>query len=64
MTPTEFHAIRKQLGLTQAQLAPLLGYGAAPRVSAIESGPKVPKQAALLMEAYRTGYRPKHWPLP
>lgn len=63
MTREEFRQARKSLGLTQAQIAPLLGYGHKERVSEIERGVSSPGDAVLLlMEAYLSGYRPKNWP--
>lgn len=65
MENDEFRAIRKRLGLTQAQLASVLGYVHLMQVSEIErsSNPKpVPRAIALLMMAYDEGYRPKDWP--
>ena len=63
MTPEEIHAARKQLGLSQPQLARLLGYGAPPRVAEIESGKRAPGEAvARLLRAYLDGYRPADWP--
>ena len=65
MDNDEFRAIRKRLGLTQAQLAAVLGYSHLMQVSEIEriSNPKpVPRAIALLMRAYDEGYRPKDWP--
>jgi len=66
MTNTEFKAIREQLGLTQAQLAAVLGYHGAMAVSVYEraTNPRpVPALLARLMEAYRDGYRPDNWPM-
>ena len=65
MDNDEFRAIRKRLGLTQAQLAAVLGYSHLMQVSEIVriSNPKpVPRAIALLMRAYDEGYRPKDWP--
>ena len=62
MTPAEFKQARKLLGLTAAQLADLMGYGAAPRIYEIEVRDAVPPQAARLMAAYLQGYRPADWP--
>ncbi|MEZ0212454.1 MAG: hypothetical protein ACAH27_05820 [Xanthobacteraceae bacterium] len=65
MTNLEFRDIRKQLGLTQAGLTDLLGYGAAVRISEFEreTNPRpVPHALGLLMTAYAEGYRPKGWP--
>lgn len=65
MTPSEFRKIRKSLGLTQAELSSYLGYGSAVRISEFERATNpvpVPRLLALLMEAYRDGYRPSDWP--
>ncbi|WP_199233070.1 helix-turn-helix domain-containing protein [Agrobacterium pusense] len=61
----EFRSIRKRLGLTQSQLAGVLGYSRPLQVSEIEreKNPKpVPRAIALLMRAYDEGYRPREWP--
>lgn len=59
MTPDEFRAIRKGLGLTQATLADWLGYGHRLRVTEIERGSMgISATLARLMVAYRDGYRP------
>jgi transcriptional regulator with XRE-family HTH domain len=53
MTPERFLAIRKQLDLTQAQLAMRLGYKHAYQISHYETGARpVPHLLALLMEAW------------
>ncbi|NZD50514.1 helix-turn-helix domain-containing protein [Rhizobium leguminosarum] len=65
MDNDEFRTIRTRLGLTQAQLAGVLGYLRSMQVSEIEreTNPKpVPRAVALLMRAYDEGYRPKDWP--
>lgn len=65
MDNDEFRAIRKRLGLTQAQLAAVLLYPRAMQVSEIErpTNPRpVPRHVALLMKAYDEGYRPEGWP--
>lgn len=52
MTPTEFRAARDEMGLTPAQMGAALGYaasGANVRISEIENGARVPRQAAILM---------------
>lgn len=65
MSPSEFRAIRLQLGLTQAGLARLLGYAHASRVAALEADVaskahrSVPPLLERLMRAYQAGYRPK-----
>jgi transcriptional regulator with XRE-family HTH domain len=66
MDNVEFKAIRKRLGLTQSQLAEVLGYQQLMQVSELErpTNPKpVPRAIALLMRAYDEGYRPKDWPV-
>jgi transcriptional regulator with XRE-family HTH domain len=62
MTPAEFKQARQMLGLSQAELAAVMGYGAQTRISEIESRSIVPEQAARLMQAYIAGYRPADWP--
>ena len=63
MTPAEIRQARVTLGLTPAEIAPLLGYGAASRISEIETGARNPSAAALrLLHAYLDGYRPPDWP--
>lgn len=65
MTNNEFRVIRQSLGLTQAQLAAVLRYEAPLTISTYEreTNPrKIPTHVALLMEAYRDGYRPSDWP--
>ena len=66
MTNDEFKEIRLRLGLTQAQLAAVLGYSIPMQVSELERdrNPKpVPRLVAMLMEAFDAGYRPKNWPI-
>lgn len=65
MTNHEFRAIRLRLGLTQAELARVLGYYGALHISNYEreTNPRpVPELLARLMIAYDEGYRPKDWP--
>lgn len=65
MTNNQFRAIRLKLGLTQAQLAEVLGYETALTISTYEreSNPRnIPHHVEMLMIAFRDGYRPKHWP--
>jgi predicted transcriptional regulator len=64
MTPEEFRTYRLALGLTQKQLAPLLGYKHTPRIAELESGVREPTACAvLLLRAYMSGYRPPDWPV-
>jgi len=66
MTPAEFTAARRHFGLSQTQLAEVMGYAAQPVISNIERGvfAAVPPLAARLMEAYMSDYRPPDWPDP
>lgn len=62
-TPAELRAARKSLGLTQGQLAGVLGVRQA-TVSDWERGKHSPDgPAARLIAAYAEGYRPQDWPL-
>lgn len=64
MTPSEVLQARLDLGLTQDQMAKLLGYGAKSRIAGIEAGRRQPgKSMVLLLEAYLAGYRPSGWPV-
>lgn len=66
MTPEAFRALRASLGLTQAQLASVLGYAFRENVAAMEhtggGSREVPPAIARLMRAYEAGYRPPDWP--
>jgi transcriptional regulator with XRE-family HTH domain len=65
MSGDELKAIRLRLGLTQRQLAQVLGYGHAMRISDFERGTNrvpIPHHIALLMDAIDKGYRPEGWP--
>lgn len=65
MTSFEFAEIRKRLGLTQVQLAPLLDLGSLMRVSELEraTNPRpIPKYIARIMNAMDAGWRPSDWP--
>lgn len=65
MTNVEFSEIRRRIGLTQSQLATLLGYSSPLQISSFEraTNPRqVPTLLALLMKAYDDGYRPNDWP--
>lgn len=55
---------RVALGLTQAQLAAVMGYSGKSRIAELESGARKPSPAAIrLLRAYSAGYRPPDWPL-
>ena len=62
MTGAEFKQARQSLGLTQEQLARVMGYGSAPRLAELEARDVVKGPPARLMEAYLAGYRPDDWP--
>jgi len=63
MTSEDIRTQRTKLGLTQAQMAKLLGYGAVARISEIENGTREPSVSVLrLLAAYTAGYRPDDWP--
>lgn len=49
MTPAQFKEARVKLGLSPVTCAARLGYTARSRISEIENGDKVPKQAAIIM---------------
>jgi transcriptional regulator with XRE-family HTH domain len=63
MTNDDFKAIRKRLGFNQAELAALLGYGSAVRISEFERSTNpvaVPRLVAMVMTAMdETGWRPR-----
>lgn len=63
MTPEELKQARTEFGLTQSQMAVLLGYGAFARISEIENGNREPSVSVVrLMRSYVDGYRPEDWP--
>jgi transcriptional regulator with XRE-family HTH domain len=65
MSPNEFKEARRKLGLTQAELAYLLGYRGVMSISKIERGlSPLPDQSAggRLLKAYLDGYRSNDWP--
>lgn len=67
MTGDELRAAREALGLTQHQLAVLLGFADQPHtknnVSKLERGEKTLDAARTrLVRAYVSGYRPDDWP--
>lgn len=62
MSPEEIRAIREGLGVTQEQMARLLGYAAYQRVADIERGARQAGPAVeLLLRAYREGLLPVDW---
>ena len=64
MTPEQFKQARSNLGLTQQQLAKMLGYGLYSRISEMENGrTPITGQCVRLVQAYLDGYRPNDWPL-
>ena len=69
MTPAEFRQARVKLGLTQSQLAPLLGYGRGLRISEIERGAHEPSAAAarllrlyVVLQERAPELLPEDWP--
>lgn len=63
MTGNEFAAIRREIGLSPSQLAPLLDYSSVSIAGLEYDGTrKAPRRVARLMGAYRAGYRPADWP--
>jgi transcriptional regulator with XRE-family HTH domain len=64
MDGQQIKAARKQLGLTQTQLAEVMGYVGKSYISTIESGSRgMSDQGQKLLQAYLDGYRPKDWPV-
>lgn len=62
MTPAEFRQSRKSLGLTQGQLAALIGVDRR-TVQKWEGAERDMHPAAVrLLGAYSEGYRPQDWP--
>lgn len=62
LTGAQIKAARKQLSLTQEQLAIIMGYGDKMRISELERGIRKPSPAAeRLLTAYLDGYRPSDW---
>jgi transcriptional regulator with XRE-family HTH domain len=61
MTPAELKAARKALGITQDQLASLMGVSRA-SVMRMEAGGNSHPAMAHLLAAYAAGYRPADWP--
>lgn len=63
MLPSEIRTTREALGLSQGDLAKLMETDQA-NISAMENGRRLPPERfVLLMEAFRSGWRPaKGWP--
>jgi DNA-binding transcriptional regulator YiaG len=62
MTPEEVRRARYKLGLTQAELAAVMGVRTM-SVSDWERGTRIPSsQSVRLIQAYLSGYRPADWP--
>jgi len=63
MTGDEIRQARKQLGLTQAEFARVMGWTGAAYVSRIEGGSNpLSRTSCRLLTAYLSGYRPGDWP--
>ncbi len=62
MTPDSIREARQSLGLTQSDMARLLGYGDKARISELEKGSRRPGESVVrLLRAYVSGYRPDDW---
>lgn len=66
MTPDEVWRARQALGLTQAQLALMLGFSVAgnpsARISNAENGTPLSAARVRLLQLYLAGSRPPDWP--
>ena len=63
VTPEQIKAARKFLGLTQAQMAIVLGYYGQSPYARMERGERAPHGSVIrLINAYLDGYRPGDWP--
>jgi len=63
MSAFEVSEARRRLGLSQEQLAYMLGFERRHALSSVETGARplrAPQQR--LLEAYLAGYRPEDWP--
>jgi transcriptional regulator with XRE-family HTH domain len=59
----QFKEVRISLGLTQLEMAPLLGCNSQDLLSQIERGLIEPSASMYrLLQAYASGYRPADWP--
>jgi transcriptional regulator with XRE-family HTH domain len=64
MNGQQIRDARKHLGLTQKQLAEVMGYAFMNYISKVESGSRdMSEQGCKLLQAYLDGYRPKDWPV-
>ena len=69
MTPAEFRKAQLELGLSDAQLALVLGLENAQHVRRLKADPEkehhrpVKGTHARLIRAYLDGYRPADWPI-
>lgn len=61
MTAEALKALRARLGLTQVQMAEMLGIGRA-RLSELENGANISVTIERLCEAFADGWRPMDWP--
>lgn len=60
----EIKQARLSLGLTQAQLAMVMGYTSQSYISRLERGTgQIGPQGERLLQAYLDGYRPADWPI-
>lgn len=63
MTGDDIKQARKTLGLTQPQLAQVMGYSNKSYISAMENGTRsMSEQGQKLLQAYLSGWRPDDWP--
>jgi len=63
MTGEEIRNARKQLGLTQAEFAVVVGYPSKTYVSDVEAERyQVSRPVEKLVRIYLSGYRPADWP--
>jgi len=63
MTGDEVKQARKQLGLTQTQLAEVMGLTGKTYISKIENNTQPLGEVSIrLLKAYLAGYRPEDWP--
>lgn len=60
----DIRTARKHLGLTQKQLAEVIGMTDKCYISKLESGAvNLGRTSQRLLQAYLDGYRPKDWPV-